>query len=195
MRNIALFASGSGSNAENIAIFFENHINVNVALIATNRGDAYVVERAKRLNIPIYIFNKNEMNNPEEFLKVMSEYNIDYIVLAGFLLLIPEYLTKRYEGRIVNIHPALLPKYGGAGMYGDKVHKAVKKAGEEKTGITIHNVNEKFDDGDIIFQATCEIGPEDTPEIIAEKVHKLEYEYFPVVIERHINEIFKNSVK
>ncbi len=190
MKNIAIFASGSGSNAENIVNYFNSNSRIKISLIATNKGDAYVVERAKKLNIPIHIFSKSQMNNPEEFVPVLNKYGVDYIVLAGFLLLVPEYLTKLYQGKIVNIHPALLPKFGGAGMYGDKVHQAVKEAGEKFSGITIHNVNEKFDDGDIIFQAKCDITNDDTAETIADKVHQLEYEHFPRVIKEHIERIF-----
>ncbi len=192
MKNIAIFASGSGSNAENIIKYFANSSDVNVALVATNKSDAYVIERAQRLGVPTYIFNKATLSSSTEVLDELKRYSIDYVVLAGFLLLVPPFIIHEYAGKIVNIHPALLPNYGGAGMYGDRVHKAVKEAGEEFTGITIHNVNEKFDDGDIIFQAKCDVAEQDTPDDIASKVHALEYEHFPRVIEEHIAKVFVN---
>lgn len=189
MTNIAIFASGSGSNAENIVKRLEENKEIKVALILTNNPSAYVIERAQKMGIPHILFSKNELNNTEMVLQKLNDYNIDYIVLAGFLLLVPKKIIDTYYGRIVNIHPALLPKHGGKGMYGDNVHRAVKEAGDTVSGITIHHVNEKFDSGDIIFQATCDVLPDDTADMIAEKVHALEYQYFPEIIEKHINSL------
>ena len=180
MKNIVIFASGSGSNAENIYNYIKNNDNINISLIVTNNNNAYVIERAKKLNVPCEIITKSEFKNPEFVLNTLKEYNTDLIVLAGFLLLIPEYLINEYK--IINIHPALLPNYGGKGMYGDNVHKAVIENKEKESGITIHFVNNKYDDGKIIFQAKCEILPQDTFETLAEKIHALEYEHFPHVI-------------
>lgn len=189
MTNIAIFASGSGSNAENIIRHFEKNSDVTVALILTNNSSAYVIERAKKLNIPVVVFSRHELNNSDIIANYLNDYKIDYIVLAGFLLLVPRSIIERYEGRIINIHPALLPNYGGKGMYGDKVHIAVRESGDVKTGITIHHVNEKFDSGDIIFQACCDVLPEETAEDIAAKVHELEYRYFPSVIAQQIENL------
>ncbi len=189
MKRIAILASGSGSNAENIVNYFKGREDIEISLIATNKSDAFVLERAKKVGVPSFIFTKKELNSSTILLDKLRELNIDYVVLAGFLLLVPAYIVEAYRGRIVNIHPALLPNYGGTGMYGDNVHKAVKEAAESYSGITIHNVNEQFDDGDIIFQAKCDISPEDNYQDIANKVHSLEYEHFPRVIDEHISNI------
>jgi phosphoribosylglycinamide formyltransferase-1 len=183
MIRIAIFASGSGSNAENIAIYFRNRDDIGISVIVSNKRDAYVHERAKKLGIPSYTFSKAAFDEGSAVLDILREYKIDFIVLAGFLLRVSQPLLDAFPGRIVNIHPALLPKYGGQGMYGDRVHREVVAAGETKSGITIHYVNEHYDEGDIIFQATCEVLPDDTPEEVANKVHALEYTYFPRVIE------------
>lgn len=183
MTRIAIFASGSGSNAENIAHYFENNASVTVSLILTNNANAYVLERAKKLGIPAKIFSKDEFLKSDEILHFLVENNINLIILAGFLLKIPENLIKKFSNKIINIHPALLPKFGGKGMYGNHVHKAVVAAGETESGITIHYVNEHYDEGKIIFQAKCAIIDTDTPEDVATKIHKLEYEHFPKVIE------------
>ncbi len=181
MKKIAIIASGSGSNAENIIRFFGDDASVSFPLIISNKPDAYVHERAKQLNVPSVTVTKAGFENGEA-LKLLKEYDIDFIVLAGFLLKVPEAILKEYRGRIINIHPALLPKYGGKGMYGNKVHEAVVAAGEKETGITIHYVNEHYDEGEIIFQAKCEVLPTDTPDRVAEKVHQLEYLHYPRVI-------------
>lgn len=181
MKNIAIFASGAGSNAENIIDFFGNSNQINVALILCNNPSAGVIDRAKRLNVPCVIFTRTELNDGT-VLGVLKANNIDFIVLAGFLWLVPREIIALYDKKIINIHPALLPKYGGKGMYGDKVHCSVREAQEKESGITIHYVNENFDDGDIIFQASVAILPEDTADDIATKVHALEYKYFPEVI-------------
>lgn len=190
--NIAIFASGSGSNAENIAHYFENKLHDNVTLILTNNPEAGVINRARKLQIPIFVFTKKQFSSGF-LLDVLHRQEIDFIVLAGFLKLIPADIIQAYPKRIINIHPALLPKYGGKGMYGDRVHRAVKAAGEEETGITIHYVNEEYDDGDIILQVKEKIRKRDTPEDIAKKVHKLEYMYFPEVIEDLLDEIRANA--
>ncbi len=179
---IALFASGSGSNAENIIEYFKSNPDFEFPVILSNNPKAYVHERAKKLNVPSYTFTKEEFISGEKILSLLQTEKIDAIVLAGFLLKVPEAIIKAFPDKIINIHPALLPKYGGKGMYGDHVHKAVAAAGEKESGITIHYVNENYDEGNIIFQAKCELSSTDTPEDIAAKVHKLEYEYFPKTI-------------
>ena len=181
---IALFASGSGSNAENIVHYFSNNPYFVFPLIISNKADAFVHTRAKNLNIPSFTFSRDDFSNGEKIVSLLKEYNIDCIVLAGFLLKIPQTLTLAYPQKIINIHPALLPKHGGKGMYGMRVHEAVAEAGDSESGITIHYVNSNYDEGSIIFQSTCPVSPTDTPDTIAEKVHKLEYEYFPKVIEQ-----------
>jgi phosphoribosylglycinamide formyltransferase-1 len=182
MKKVVLFASGSGSNAENIVRYFENSEEISFPLIVSNKKDAYVHERAKRLGIPSYTFNKESFESGG-VLELLQETGIDFIVLAGFLLKVPENILQAYPGKIVNIHPALLPKFGGKGMYGSHVHEAVVACREKESGITIHYVNENYDEGQIIFQAKCEVLPTDSPDDVAEKVHALEYEYFPKVIE------------
>ncbi len=189
MIRIAIFASGSGSNAENIAIYFRNRNDIGISVIVSNKRDAHVHERAKKLGIPSYTFSKAEFDEGTAVLDTLCEYKTDFIVLAGFLLKVSQPLLDAFPGRIVNIHPALLPKYGGQGMYGDRVHREVVAAGETKSGITIHYVNEQYDEGDIIFQATCDLQPEDTPEEVARKVHELEYIHFPKVIESVVEKI------
>jgi phosphoribosylglycinamide formyltransferase-1 len=184
MRKIAIFASGSGTNAENIARYFRDHKYIKVGLILTNKKDAYVLQRAEKLNIPAIVFTKEELYHSNKIKDILVEYNIDFIVLAGFLLLIPEYLIEAFPNQIINIHPALLPKYGGKGMYGMKVHETVKEKNEHETGITIHYVNKRYDEGQVIFQARCRIKEEDRPEDIARKVHELEYHHYPRVIEK-----------
>lgn len=184
MRRIAIFASGSGSNAQNIADFFKNNQKVKIDCILSNRSDAYVLKRAEELEIETFIFSREDFYQRETVLHFLQERDVDFVVLAGFLWLIPSYLIKSFPGSIINIHPALLPKYGGKGMYGMHVHKAVVDAGERETGITIHYVNERYDEGSVIFQATCPVLKTDSPEVVAGKVHALEYEHFPRVIDR-----------
>ena len=186
MKNrIAIFASGSGSNAEKIIQHFANHPSIEVAVVLSNKADAFVLERAKKFSIPSEVFNREEFRDPS-FPEVLHKYQVTHIVLAGFLWLIPDYLVKNYPDRIVNIHPALLPKYGGKGMYGARVHEAVKLAGETETGITIHLVNEHYDEGAVLFQASCPIGSEYSPDEIANCVHALEHKHYPEVIEKWI---------
>lgn len=183
-KNIAIFASGSGTNAENIINYFRNNPRISINLIVTNREDAFVRERAKRLEVDSYVIKKEAWKNQNLVNDLLSKYNIDYIILAGFLLRVPQYILDKYHNRVINIHPALLPKFGGKGMYGDNVHKAVIDSKDEESGITIHFCNENYDEGNIIFQAKCPISPNDTFEVVAQKVHQLEYKYFPVIIEQ-----------
>ena len=186
MIQIALFSSGNGTNAENIAKYFDKSTQIEVSLLVSNKQDAYVHQRAKALNIPSYSFTKEEIMQGSQLLKLLFDYDIDYIILAGFLLKVPDLLLEKFPNKILNIHPALLPKYGGKGMYGDRVHKKVIEMGDSKSGITIHYVNDKYDEGEIIFQISCDILPQDTYEDVAKKVHKLEYAHFPCVVENVI---------
>ncbi|GCB33153.1 phosphoribosylglycinamide formyltransferase [Bacteroides faecalis] len=182
-KNIAIFASGSGTNAENIIRYFQKNDSIRVSLVLSNKSDAYVLERAYRLGVSCSVFTKEDWIAGDEILAVLQEAHIDFIVLAGFLVRVPDLLLHAYPNKIINIHPALLPKFGGKGMYGDRVHEAVVAAAEKETGITIHYINEHYDEGSIIFQATCPVLPDDSPESVAKKVHVLEYEHFPLVIE------------
>lgn len=184
MKEIVLLASGSGSNVENIAKHFEGHAAVHISCVLTNRADAYVMERCKRLGIPSLYFNREAFSNSEVVLKLLKSLHPDLIVLAGFLWKIPQFLVTAFPNKIINIHPALLPKYGGKGMYGTYVHQAVKENNERETGITIHYVNEEYDEGAVIFQEKTPLSEKDTPTTIAQKVHALEYEHLPKVIEK-----------
>lgn len=183
MKNIAIFASGSGTNAENLIRFFRTSPLGQVRIVLSNKAGAGVLERAQTFGIESFVFSREQFYHTEEVLEYLIERSIDFIVLAGFLWLVPENLLKHYENKIVNIHPALLPRYGGKGMYGRYVHQAVIDAGDSESGITIHQVNREYDAGDIIFQARCPVDPGETPESLAEKVHELEYKYFPEVVE------------
>jgi phosphoribosylglycinamide formyltransferase-1 len=189
MKKLAIFASGNGSNAQRIAEYFKSHPEIRVSLILSNKPEAYVLQRAKNLNIPSVTFNREAFYKSDRILNALIDHRIDFVVLAGFLWLVPHNILRTYPGRIVNIHPALLPKYGGKGMYGSYVHQAVIDNGEKETGISIHWVNEHYDEGEIIFQTKVKVNPEDTPESIAEKVHALEYEYFPVIIEQEVSKL------
>jgi phosphoribosylglycinamide formyltransferase-1 len=185
MNKLAIFASGSGSNAENIVKYFAKRKGeIVVPIIISNKKDAFVHERAKKLGIPSFTCSKKEFEEGDGVLNLLRRYEIDRIILAGFLLKVPENLLKAFPDKIINIHPALLPKFGGKGMYGAYVHEAVAAAKEKISGITIHYVNEQYDEGKIIFQASCEILSTDTASDIAAKVHALEYEHFPRVIEQ-----------
>lgn len=181
-KRIAIFASGSGSNAENIARYFAHNENIEIALIVSNKSDAYVLQRAENLGIPSVVITGKQMQESDSVLSLLKEQSIDFIVLAGYLLKVPEYLIAAYPQKIINIHPALLPRHGGKGMYGDHVHKSVVASGDRESGITIHYVNENYDEGTTIFQAFCEVLPTDTYEEVANKVHALEYAHFPRVI-------------
>ncbi|HNW50246.1 MAG TPA: phosphoribosylglycinamide formyltransferase [Prolixibacteraceae bacterium] len=182
MKKIAIFASGSGTNAENILRYFQDRENLNIECVYSNKADAYVLERAKKFQVPTRVFSREEFYSSDAIRDDLLAKGVDMIVLAGFLWLIPQNLINRFT--IINIHPALLPRYGGKGMYGHKVHEAVVANHEKESGITIHYVNENYDEGQIIFQATCEILPGDTPDDVASKVHQLEYEHFPRVIDQ-----------
>jgi phosphoribosylglycinamide formyltransferase-1 len=189
MKKIAIFASGSGTNAENIIKYFSNRKSAKVTLILSNRREAYVLKRAAEHNIKSIFFDYNEFNTSDKVLDDLLRNDIDFLVLAGFLWLVPEKILNFYAGRIINIHPALLPKYGGKGMYGEKVHKAVIDNHESESGISIHYVNKLYDKGDIIFQARCKVEPSDTPDTLAARIHELEYKYFPEVIEDLIGKL------
>ena len=180
---IAIFASGGGTNAEAIIRHFKDHPLIKVALVLSNNPNALVLERTKKFAIPTRVFNKNEF---EQVAYSLKEYKITHIVLAGFLWLIPTSLIKAFPNRIINIHPALLPKFGGKGMYGMKIHELVRTLNETETGITIHVINEKYDEGPILFQGRCEVSGTDSPQDIANKVHQLEYAHYPVIIEKWI---------
>ena len=184
MTNIAIFVSGSGTNCENIIRHFTDSKNVKIALVLSNRSDAYALVRAEKYNIPTVILPKTDFYKEDQLLGLMQTYTIDFIVLAGFLLMIPDFLIHAYNRRMVNLHPALLPKFGGKGMYGHHVHEAVKAAGETETGMTVHWVSSICDGGEIIAQYRTPINPEDTPDDIAAKEHILEQKYFPKVIEQ-----------
>ncbi len=183
MRNIAIFASGSGTNAENIIKYFSNNKTARVGLVLSNKREAYVLKRAATLNVRSVFFDRKELYQKDKVLRYLTMYKIDFIVLAGFIWLIPENILDLYEKRIVNIHPALLPGYGGKGMYGERVHEAVIANHDKESGITIHYVNKFYDEGDIVFQVRCKVDRKDTPDTLAVRIHSLEYEYYPKVIE------------
>lgn len=189
MKRIAIFASGSGSNAQKIIEHFKENKEIEVSIILSNNAKAYVLERAANEGIPAYVFDRQLFYESSQVHDILKKIGVDFIVLAGFLWLIPDKLLKSWPDRIINIHPALLPKFGGKGMYGDRVHKAVIEAGEKETGISIHYVNEKYDEGEIIFQESFDIQPDDTPDSIAEKIHKLEHKHFPLVVEKLVSNI------
>ena len=191
MKNIAIFASGSGSNAENIANYFAESDYAQVSVIVANNPNAYVLERAKKLGIESITVTKSQFMEADTLIAELKERNIDFIVLAGFLLLVPQKYIDAYPGRIVNIHPALLPKHGGKGMYGSHVHESVVAAGDTESGITIHLIDGNYDKGTTFFQATCPVLPTDTPDDVAQKVHALEYEHFPHVIEEILHTLDK----
>ena len=182
MKRIAILASGSGSNAENIIKYFSANEDVEVPFVISNRKEVYVHERCKYLGVPSYVYPKADFENGV-VTKFMIDNKIDLVVLAGFLLRIPDDMLAVYPNKVINIHPSLLPKYGGKGMYGDNVHKAVVENKETESGITIHFLNDRFDEGEHVAQYKCEVLPTDTPEDVATKVHALEYEWYPKVIE------------
>ncbi len=188
MKRIVIFASGSGTNAENIIKYFHKKGNAEVVMVLSNRKDAKVLEKANKHNISTLYFNKTSFYNTDYILALVEAAKPDLIVLAGFLLKLPENILNGFKNRIINIHPALLPKYGGKGMYGMNVHNAVVEHKEKETGITIHYVNEHYDEGTIIFQARTPVKNSDSPEDIAKKVHTLEYEHFPKIIEKLLYE-------
>ena len=186
-KNLTIFASGNGTNAENLVRYFEGS-NTKIKLILSNNPDAFVLKRAESLGVASKLFTRGEMNDPSNLLAYLKSQDIDWIILAGFIWWLPTHFVDAYPNHIINIHPSLLPKFGGKGMIGDKVHEAVKAAGETETGMTIHYVNPVLDGGQIIFQAKCNLTEEDTVETISAKVHGLEMEHFPKVIERLVNE-------
>ena len=184
--NIAIFVSGGGTNCENLIKYFAGSESVNCALVVSNKFDAYALVRAENLGVPTAVAPKAELNNPDVMLPLLKKYDIEFIVLAGFLPLVPNFLIDAYPHRIINIHPALLPKYGGKGMWGHHVHEAVKEAGETETGMTVHWVTPVCDAGEIIAQYKVALSPDDTVDDIAEKEHLLEMKYFPKVVEEVI---------
>lgn len=188
MKRVVIFASGSGSNAENLIKFFHNSDNASVVQVLTNNPHAKVLDRCKRLKVSALSFNRIAFTQTEDVLNILKSSNPDLIVLAGFLWKFPENILKNFPNKVINIHPALLPKFGGKGMYGMNVHKAVVENKETETGITIHHVNENYDEGAIIFQAKCKVEASDSAEDVATKIHKLEMEHFPKVIDRLLNE-------
>ena len=188
--NIAIFVSGSGSNCENLIRYFSTSATVRCALVVSNKADAYALERAKRLGVSTAVTSKVALNSEEMMMPLMRQYAIDFIVLAGFLPLVPDFLINAYPRRIVNLHPALLPKYGGKGMWGHHVHEAVKAAGETETGMTVHYVTPVCDSGEIIAQYRVALSPQDSADDIAEKEHQLEMKYFPKVVEQVLHQLF-----
>ena len=183
-KNIAIFASGNGTNAENIIRYFREKKTAAVRLVLTNRRQAFVLERAERLGVPCVWIPKEEWLEGKTVIDLLARHDIDFVVLAGFLLRVPDCVLHVYAHRMINIHPSLLPKFGGKGMYGDRVHEAVLEAGEHESGITIHYTSEQYDEGAVICQHTCPVLPGDTPDTLAQRVHALEYEYYPKVIEQ-----------
>jgi len=189
IKKLAIFASGSGSNAENICNYFAESSDIEVVLICTNRRDAFIVKRANKLNIPVYIFSKNELNNFVDLHKKLQKIGVNIIILAGFLLKLPAIMVDSYPNRIINIHPSLLPKYGGKGMYGNNIHKAVIENKEIESGISIHFVNQNYDEGKIILQEKCVISNNETVETLNQKIQKLEHNYFPSAIEKTLKKL------
>ncbi len=181
-KNLAIFASGSGTNAENILVYFSDHPLIEVPLILTNNPQAGVISRVRKYEVPVLTFNREQLYQSNWVVQQLHEYKIDALVLAGFLWLVPKNILKEFPG-MLNLHPALLPKYGGKGMYGDHVHQAVIAAGEVESGITIHEVNTEYDKGRILFQTSCPVFKDDTPASLAKRIHSLEYKHFPKVIE------------
>ncbi|UKK61553.1 phosphoribosylglycinamide formyltransferase [Prevotella communis] len=188
--NIAIFASGGGTNCENIIRYFKDSDEVCTALVVSNKAEAPVLGKALKLGVPVQIVTKAELNDEAVMMPLLQQYAIDFIVLAGFLPLVPDFLIEAFPRRIVNIHPSLLPKFGGKGMWGHHVHEAVKAAGETETGMTVHWVTPVCDGGDIIAQYRVALSPEDSADTISEKEHALEMKYYPLVILRALNETF-----
>ena len=187
--NIAVFVSGNGTNCENLIRYFEGSELATVVLVVSNKADAFALERARRLGVPTAVAVKADLNNQQFMMTLLQQFSVDFIVLAGFLPLVPSFLVEAFPRRIVNIHPSLLPKYGGKGMWGHHVHEAVKAAGEQETGITIHFVSDVCDGGDIIAQFHTSLSPDDSVDEIAEKVHSLEMKHFPEVVARVLKEL------
>lgn len=188
-KRICIFVSGNGTNCENIIRYFRTNDKADIAFVLSNRADAHALVRAKKLGVKTVVMTKEEINDDSTLLGLLQTEHIDFIVLAGFLLRIPDYLINKYDHRIINLHPALLPKFGGKGMYGRHVHEAIKKAGETETGMTVHWVTSEYDSGEIIAQYKTALSPEDTVDDIAAKEHLLEMKYFPAIIEQCLNTI------
>ncbi len=182
--SVAIFVSGNGTNCENLIKHFEGNSRIRISLVLSNRADAYALMRARRHNVPTVVMGRKDFNDPSTLMSVLNEYGIQFIVLAGFLLMIPEWLVREFDHRMINLHPALLPKFGGKGMYGHHVHEAVKAAGEKETGMTVHWVSTVCDGGEIIAQYRTPLSPDDSVDDIAAKEHELEMRYFPAVVER-----------
>ena len=189
--NIALFASGTGTNVKNIINYFKSDENIKINIVLSNKHNSGALTFAKKNNIDTCVFNRDELCNTNSILDIIKKRNIELIILAGFLLKIPKQFIENFRGKIINIHPSLLPKYGGKGMYGENVHKAVIKNKEKQSGITIHYVNENYDEGNVIFQTKCIVEDTDTALTLAKKIHKLEHKYFPEII----NDIIKKQIK
>lgn len=185
-QNLAIFASGSGTNAEAFFKYFRGNKNINICLLLSNNKNAFALQRAAKFDVPAVTFDRREFYETGSVLDTLKEHGISFIVLAGFLWKIPQKVIDAYHGKIVNIHPALLPKFGGKGMYGIHVHKAVIEAGEKESGITIHYVTENYDEGEIIFQKKCEVMRSDSPETLAARVQKLEHKFYPEVVEKSL---------
>ena len=185
MINLVIFASGSGTNAERLMEKFEHDRRIQVCAVFTNNPKAGVIEKAESYGVPVELFDRIQFTNPS-FSKRLDKHQTDFVILAGFLWKVPDYLLLAYPDTILNIHPSLLPKYGGKGMYGRQVHQAVIDAGDNKSGITIHLVNEKYDDGKILFQEQCEVTMNDTPDTLAQRIHKLEHKHFPAVVRDYV---------
>ena len=186
MTHIAIFVSGSGTNCENIIRYFQCSNDIKINLVLSNKADAYALVRAQKLGVETCVLSKADFNNATKLMPILERHNIDFIVLAGFLLFIPDFLIKAYPHKMLNLHPALLPKFGGKGMWGHHVHEAVKAAGEKETGMTVHWVSSEIDGGEIIAQYKTPLSPDDNPDNIAEKEHVLEMKYFPQIIEKII---------
>lgn len=185
MIRLAIFASGSGSNAEKIMETFQSDPQISVEAVLSNKSDAFVLERAKIFGVTTIVFNRDEFKD-KAFLNKLEEHNVDYLILAGFLWKVPDFLIQAFPDRILNIHPSLLPKHGGKGMYGSRVHQAVLDSGDNESGITIHLVNEQYDEGRVLFQAKCEVEKTDSVETLAQKIHALEHKHFPRVIKEFV---------
>ena len=188
MTNIAIFVSGSGTNCENLIKYFADDKQIRTAVVISNRSDAYALVRAERLGVPSIVINKAQMNDESYLMPILQKYEVNFIVLAGYLLMIPDYLINAFPRRMINLHPALLPRHGGKGMWGHHVHEAVKAAGDTETGMTVHYVSNVCDGGEIIAQFSTPLTPDDTPDTIAEKEHVLEIEHFPEVVRKVIEE-------
>lgn len=189
MINIAVFVSGNGTNCENIIKYFQDDNNINISLVISNRQDAYALKRAAKYGVTCKVLSKSEINDEHIILPILQKFSIDFIVLAGFMLIVPEFIINKYYNKVINIHPSLLPKFGGKGMYGHHVHEAVKAAGETETGITIHFVNNICDGGEIIAQFKINLTQHDSVEDIESKIHLLEQKHFPNVIKDVVKKV------